>query len=251
MLNNITLGKYYAVDSLIHRINPITKTICTILFIISVFFANNLTLNVCLLVLMLLMMSLSKVPMAVYFKTIFSLKWLMVILFLVNYLTGVSLQMSVFILVRLVFVVLYTAILTLTTAPTEITYGLEKVFFPLKLIGIPVNKMALSISIALRFIPTIIDQSNRILKSQASRGIDYYNSKINGKFMALKAMIIPMFNLSIKRADELADAMEVRLFSIKGKRTNYRINKFGLFDVIIILVHISILCLAALKGVII
>lgn len=251
MLNNITLGKYYAVDSLIHRINPITKTICTILFIISVFFANNLTLNVCLLVLMLLMMSLSKVPMAVYFKTIFSLKWLMVILFLVNYLTGVSLQMSIFILVRLVFVVLYTAILTLTTAPTEITYGLEKVFFPLKFIGIPVNKMALSISIALRFIPTIIDQSNRILKSQASRGIDYYNSDLKGKIVAVKSMLYPMINLTIKRADDLSDAMEVRLFSINSKRTNYRINKWKMFDNYILMVHMILLFIIIVKGVII
>lgn len=251
MLNNITIGKYYAIKSPIHSLNPIVKIVCTILFIIAVFLSNNITANLGLLFLIILMVILSKISTTIYLKTILSIKWFIIILFIINILGGVPLKLTVLIMVRLVYIVIYTSILTLTTAPTEITYGLEKVFAPLKLIGVPVNKMALSLSLALRFIPTILDQANKILKSQASRGVDYYNSKLNGKFMAIKAMIFPMISLSLKRADELSDAMEVRLFSIKGKRTNYRINKFGFTDALILLTHFITIFLAVLKGVLI
>jgi energy-coupling factor transport system permease protein len=150
-------------------------------------------------------------------------------------------------MLRLVSIVLYTSVLTLTTPPTEITYGLEQVLSPFKLIGLPVNKIALSISLALRFIPTIIDQGNKILKSQASRGIDYYNSSLKGKFMAIKSMIIPMFVITLKKADDLADAMTVRLYNVNAKRTNFRINKWFFFDTYKVMIHIAILFLIIYK----
>ena len=143
----------------------------------------------------------------------------------------------------MIYILLYTSILTLTTPPTEITYGLEKLFLPLKLIGIPVNKMALSISLALRFIPTIIDQGNKIIKSQASRGIDYYNSNLKGKILAIKSLIIPMFALSIKKADDLADSMEVRLYNVNSKRINFRQNKWHFYDTFLVLMHLSLFIL--------
>ena len=142
---------------------------------------------------------------------------------------------------RIILLVLYTSILTLTTPPNEITYGLEKFLSPLKIFRFKVSKMALSISIALRFIPTVIDEANKILKSQACRGIDYYHSTLKGKFVAIKALIIPMFVLTVKRADELADAMEVRLFSINKKRTNFRQNKWGLYDTYLVSIHVILL----------
>ena len=116
-------------------------------------------------------------------------------------------------------------------------------FLPLKLIGIPVNKMALSISLALRFIPTIIDQGNKIIKSQASRGIDYYNSGIKGKLLAIKSLIIPMFVLSIKKADDLADSMEIRLYNVNKKRTNFRQNPWRFYDTFLVLLHLGLFIL--------
>ena len=110
--------------------------------------------------------------------------------------------------------------------------------------------MALSLTLAIRFIPTIIDEANKILKSQASRGIDYYNSNLKGKYVAVKAMLFPMINLTIKKADDLADAMEVRLFSINNKRTNYRINKWNMFDNYIVFVHIILFIICLIKGVV-
>lgn len=251
MLNNVAIGRYYSINSPMHSLNPIIKIISTLLFVISVFFADTLTSNLGLFFIITFMTVSSKVPSSVYFKTLKSLRGLLIALFIINIIMGVGVKETAIIVVRLIFIVIYTSMLTLTTSPTEITYGLEKVFSPLKIIKIPVNKMALSLSLAIRFIPTILDQADKILKSQASRGIDYNNSKIKGKFMALNAMLYPMFILSIKRADDLADAMEVRLFSINSKRTNYRINKVKIFDILVLLLHIGIIFLAISKGVII
>ena len=163
--------------------------------------------------------------------------------YIINLIVGSNLSVTIITLLRLIYVLLYTSILTLTTPPTEITYGLEKLFLPLKLIGIPVNKMALSISLALRFIPTIIDQGNKIIKSQASRGIDYYNSNLKGKILAIKSLIIPMFALSIKKADDLADSMEVRLYNVNSKRINFRQNKWHFYDTFLVLMHLGLFIL--------
>lgn len=243
MLNKIMIGRYYPVNSQVHKMNPLAKIICILLFVVMIFFTYDIKFNIVISILVILMLLNTKVPIKIYFKTILSIKWLLLFIFIINLILGFNLQVTIITVLRLVYIVLYTSILTLTTPPTEITYGLEKFFSPLRLIGIPVNKMALSISLALRFIPTIIDQGNKIIKSQASRGIDYYNSNLQGKILALKSLIIPIFVLSIKRADDLADAMEVRLYNINNKRTNFRQNKWGLYDTFLVIIHLSLFIL--------
>ncbi len=243
MLNKVMIGRYYSIGSLIHEMNPLAKIICVLLFIIMSFLTFDLRFNIILGLLLILMLFNTKVPLNIYLKTILSIKWLLIFILIINIIINNSLQITFITMLRLIYVVLYTSILTLTTPPTEITYGLEKLFLPLRLIGIPVNKMALSISLALRFIPTIIDQGNKIIKSQASRGIDYYNSNLKGKLLAIKALIIPMFILSFKKADDLADAMEVRLYNIDNKRTNFRQNKWGFYDTFIVLMHLGLFIL--------
>lgn len=243
MLNKVMIGRYYPINSLVHKMNPLAKIICVLLFIIMTFLTFNIRFNILLFILLILMLFNTKIPLNIYLKTILSIKWLILFILIVNIIFRSELQITIITILRLIYVVLYTSILTLTTPPTEITYGLEKIFLPLRLIGIPVNKMALSISLALRFIPTIIDQGNKIIKSQASRGIDYYNSNFNGKLLAIKSLIIPMFVLSFKKADELADSMEVRLYNINKKRTNFRQNKWQFYDTFIVLMHIGLFIL--------
>lgn len=243
MLNKVMIGRYYPIDSLVHKMNPLAKIICVLLFIIMSFLTFDIRFNVLLLVLLVLMLCNTKVPFKIYFKTISSIKWLLLFILIINLIVGSNLEVTIITMFRLIFVVLYTSILTLTTPPTEITYGLEKLFLPLKLIGIPVNKMALSISLALRFIPTIIDQGNKIIKSQASRGIDYYNSNLKGKILAIKSLIIPMFVLSIKKADDLADSMEVRLYNVNSKRINFRQNRWHFYDTFLVLMHLGLFIL--------
>lgn len=241
MLNNLVIGRYYNSNSRIHYMHPLSKIICTILFIIMVFICNDIRLMILLSLLAILFTEMSKVPLSIYLKTVNSLKYILIFILIINLIFKVDIIITIMTMLRLILIVLYTSVLTLTTPPTEITYGLEMFLSPLKIIGIPVNKMALSISLALRFIPTIIDQGNKILKSQASRGIDYYNSNIKGKFMAVKSMLIPMFVITLKRADNLAEAMAVRLYSVNSKRTNFRINRWYFFDTYMVLIHITIL----------
>lgn len=243
MLNKIMIGRYYPVNSQVHKMNPLAKIICILLFIVMIFFTYDIRFNVIISVLLILMLLNTKVPMKIYIKTILSIKWLLLFILIINLILRTNLQVTIITALRLVYIVLYTSILTLTTPPTEITYGLEKFFSPLRLIGIPVNKMALSISLALRFIPTIIDQGNKIIKSQASRGIDYYNSNFRGKILAIKSLIIPIFVLSIKKADDLSDAMEVRLYNINDKRNNFRQNRWGLYDTFLVLMHLALFIL--------
>ena len=243
MLNKVMIGRYYPINSLVHKMNPLSKIICVLLFIIMSFLTFNIRFNILLLILLILMLCNTKIPFNIYFKTIFSIKWLLLFILIINLIVGSSLNVTIITILRLIYVVLYTSILTLTTPPTQITYGIEKLFSPLKLIGILVNKMALSISLALRFIPTIIDQGNKIIKSQASRGIDYYNSNIKGKLLAVKALIIPMFVLSIKKADDLADSMEVRLYNVNSKRINFRQNKWRFYDTFLVLMHLGLFIL--------
>ena len=237
------IGRYYPIDSFVHKMNPLAKIICILLFVVMIFLTYDFRFNIIISILLLLMLSNTKVPFNVYLKTVLSIKWLLLFIFLINLILGTSLQITIITIMRLIYVVLYTSILTLTTPPTEITYGLEKLFLPLRIIGIPVNKMALSISLALRFIPTIIDQGNKIIKSQASRGIDYNHCNLKGKILSLKSLIIPMFVLSFKKADDLADAMEVRLYNVNSKRVNFRQNRWGFYDTFLVLMHLSLFVL--------
>ncbi len=243
MLNKVMIGRYYPIDSFVHKMNPLAKIICILLFVVMIFLTYDFRFNIIISILLLLMLSNTKVPFNVYLKTVLSIKWLLLFIFLINLILGTSLQITIITIMRLIYVVLYTSILTLTTPPTEITYGLEKLFLPLRIIGIPVNKMALSISLALRFIPTIIDQGNKIIKSQASRGIDYNHCNLKGKILSLKSLIIPMFVLSFKKADDLADAMEVRLYNVNSKRVNFRQNRWGFYDTFLVLMHLSLFVL--------
>lgn len=243
MLNKVMIGRYYPINSFVHKMNPLAKIICILLFVIMIFLTYDIRFNIIISILLILMLSNTKVPFGIYFKTVLSIKWLLLFIFIINLIVGTSLQITIITILRLIYVVLYTSILTLTTPPTEITYGLEKLFLPLRIIGIPVNKMALSISLALRFIPTIIDQGNKIIKSQASRGIDYYHCNLKGKILSIKSLIVPMFVLSFKKADDLADAMEVRLYNVNSKRVNFRQNRWGFYDTFLVLMHLSLFVL--------
>ena len=164
MLNNIMVGKYYPVNSRIHMMNPVSKIICTFIFIITLFMTVTLRMNIALCMMVILLMLMSKIPLKIYFRTLKSIKFILLLIVIINLLLQVDIETTLVMIIRLSLLVLYTSILTLTTPPTEITYGLEIFLAPLKIFKIPVNRMALSLSLALRFIPTIIDQANKILK---------------------------------------------------------------------------------------
>lgn len=250
MLNNIIIGRYYPIKSKVHAMNPLSKLICIVLFLILSFLSTDILINLVTAIIILIVMGLTHIPLKVYYKALYSLRYLIIFILIINLILGVNIEVIAIMLLRLVTLVLYTSILTLTTPPTEIAHGLEQLFSPFKYIGLSVSKMALSVSLALRFIPTIVDQANTILKAQASRGMDYNNSNLIDKIKSLKVMVLPMFILSFRRADALADAMEVRLYNVNKKRTNYKINKWRLFDYYIVFMHILIIAVVIARGVI-
>lgn len=249
MLNKFGLGGYYSAKSFIHSMNSTAKIICVFTFALALVMNNSLLLGLFLLGFNILLIKTTNIPINLYLSALNKMKFLLVFIFIINILFNVDIFDNILMIIKVLLLVNYSTVLTLTTSTSEITYGLERFLSPLNKVKVPVNKISLSISLALRFIPTVFDEATKILKSQASRGVDYYKSNLKGKLEALKGLIIPMFNLSIKRADMLGDAMEVRLFSFDTERSNYRINKWKNKDILIVIMHLILLLLVIVKEV--
>ena len=214
MINKYNIGNYYLKDSLIHKLNPIFKIICLFIMIISVVISNSFIDFSIILIYLVIIMLLSKIDIKIYLKNIYTLR---------------------------VFIVFISAILTLTTAPMEITYGLERVLSIFNKI-LPINDIALTITLALRFIPILTMQAERIIKAQGLRGVDF-DKNLKTKIISLSNIFIPMIYLSLKKADELSDIMEVRLYNYGISRTNYRLNKWKYIDTFLLSINIIILIL--------
>jgi len=247
MSDNLILGRYYWADSFIHSMNSTAKIICIFLFSIITIIMQDFILGILLLGFNAFIVVKTNIPWQLYLKSISKMKFFLIFLFIINMIFGIGFFANLLMIIKTVLLINYSTVLTLTTPPTEITYGLEKFLMPLNKLKVPVNKISLTISLALRFIPTIFDEATMILKSQASRGVDYYNSDLKGKLEAIKGVIIPMINLSIKRADMLGDAMEVRLFSFERRRSNYRMNEWKLSDSVIVFSHLLVFIIVLMK----
>ncbi len=249
MLNNVSVGRYFPIKSNIHEMNPLSKIICTTIFIISILIAQDFQ-AICILTLLVMVMIMNtNIPLTIYYQIIKNLKYFFLVVFLSSSIITLSFSAGLTILIDIVLIVLYLSILTLTTPQTEIVYGLEKLLWPLSYLGVKVNTLALNISLALRFIPTIIDESNYILKAEASRGIDY-RVGVKTWCIAVKDMIKPAIMLSLKHLNDLKNSMVIRLFSIENKRTNFRINKWQIFDSYLLVIHIAIVIVIIMRGVI-
>lgn len=237
--NNITIGRYYPVNSIIHRMNPLAKIICTILFsIITISFFNYF-----LPILLILILISTNIPISMYVKSIDSLKWFLVSILILNLLLTSNIFLAVTSVLKIIYLVLFSNALILTTPISEINFGLINLFKPLKIFNIPINQMALSITLAIRFIPSILDSANQIKKSQISRGISFQKLNYKEKINNLQTLIIPLFSLTLKKADDLSESMETRLYDINKTRINFRQNKWGMYDTFLVSTHISLLLL--------
>lgn len=239
MFNKYSIGNYYLKDSIIHKLNPVFKIISLFLSIISVLISNSLIDFITLFIFILIIMLLSKIELKIYLKNIYTLRIFIIFIIIINLIFKVSIVDSLYMILKIIYLVILSAILTLTTPPTEITYGLERVFRIFNKI-LPVNSIALTITLALRFIPMITMQAERIIKASSLRGIDY-NENIKSKILALSNIFVPMIYLSLKKADDLADIMEIRLYNYGISRTNYRLNKWKLIDSILLILNIVVL----------
>lgn len=252
MMDKIIFGRYVPAQSWIHKMDPRSKLTIIFLFVCIVFIANNALTYGLLAIYTFTMILLSKVNVRFIYLGLRPVLWLVAFTLLLHiFLTKEGellfqlgwfkvyeegLRQGLFISMRFFFLILMTSLLTLTTTPIEITDGLEDMLHPLKKVRFPVHEMALMMSISLRFIPTLMQETDKIMKAQMARGVDFTSGPIKERMRAIVPLLIPLFVSSFKRAEELAVAMEARGYHGGEGRTKYRQLKWGLLDTVMIVV---------------
>ncbi|BDR59511.1 energy-coupling factor transporter transmembrane component T family protein [Xylocopilactobacillus apicola] len=245
-MSKILIGRYLPGNSIIHRLDPRGKMVFTILFIMVVFWANNLVTYACLLGFTLLVIRLSKISLSYFFAGMKSFIFLIVLVVVVQmfftpggkvyfhwgliWLTSSGLKSAFYMFLRLLININISTILTLTTSPLLIADSIESLLKPLKLLGVPTQVIGLMISIALRFIPTIADSAQKIINAQMSRGVDFNDSSLKKRILNIIPLLVPLLESNFKMAEDLAVAMESRGYIPEAKRTKYRIMRWHLAD---------------------
>jgi len=251
MLNDVTFGQYYPAKSVIHRLDPRTKLLALIAFIVLIFVSDNFySLFACGLVI-IISIAAARVPFGRVLRSVKVIIFILLFTAILNlffykgknllwgwgiitiYREGII--FTVFLMFRLFFLVMASSVLTLTTTPVELTDGIESLLKPLKYIRFPVHELALIMSIALRFIPTLIDETNRIISAQKARGADFESGNIFKRIKAIVPILIPLLISAFRRADELGDAMDARCYSGSKNRTKYKKLKFAWRDLAAVL----------------
>lgn len=254
-MNDITFGRYIARETPIHHLDARNKLLMMILFFVSIFlqfnlWTTNLIIGGIILSFLFVFMLIAKVSLKDLFKSLKGM-WFLVLFLLIIYIflpnsTYTHVAFSIgsyniywdsfyqcgYILLRLVMMLCITMILTSTTKPMDLTRGLEWGMTPLKAVRFPAHEIAMTISIALRFIPTILEETKRIMKAQESRGVDFSHGSLKNKFRAIISLIIPLFVSAIERSEELANAMEARGYDPRSKRTHFQKLQFHFIDII-------------------
>ncbi|MDO4544053.1 MAG: energy-coupling factor transporter transmembrane component T [Clostridia bacterium] len=262
-MRDITLGQYIPGDSCIHRLDPRTKIFLMIAYIVMVFLINSIFTFAVPLLFIIAVLLMSKISITYIGKSIKPLRWLILFMFILNlfftkgepiwdvfllrYVTLNGIRQSVFISLRLIFLVSGTSLLTLTTSPIALTDGLERIMMPLKVFRFPAHELAMMMTIALRFIPTLMEEADKIKKAQMARGADFESGNIIRRAKSMIPILIPLFVSAFRRADELAMAMESRCYHGGDGRTRMHQMRFhwaDLFAVIIVAVIIAAVVLA-------
>lgn len=237
MIRDITLGQYYQADSVIHKLDPRVKLTATILFIISLFIVDNWIGYVVAALFLATMIKLSKVPFGFMVKGMKSILFIMMITVVFNLLltpgevlfhiwkltiTKEGLELAVMMAVRLSFLIVGSSVMTLTTTPNSLTDGMERMMRPLKVFRFPVHEVAMMMSIALRFIPILLEETDKIMKAQIARGADFESGNLIKKAKAMVPLLVPLFISAFRRANDLAMAMEARCYRGGDNRTKMK-----------------------------
>ena len=256
MLRDITIGQYYAADSAIHRMDPRTKILWTIFYMTALFMCGGAAQYAVMILFTLWLVKKSRVPLGFVVRGLKPIVVIVILTALLNVfmtpgesvlfskgiftVTLEGVYMAVKMTVRIILLITASSLLTLTTTPTVLTGGLELLLNPLKKIGIPIQIFVMMMSIALRFIPTLLEETDKIIKAQMSRGADFESGSPVKRVKAMIPILIPLFVGAFRRADELAVAMECRCYNCDAERTSYRRYSFGKYDMA------ALLCAAAL-----
>ena len=259
-MNNLTFGRYSPFNTVVHRLDPRNKIFIMVLLMVCIFlrvtsWSSTLIISGVLFLFLLLVMIITRVSFLSLLKSIGAM-WFLLLFLIVIYVfvpnpqynpTHIAFRINDYpinydafyqcgyIFIRLIMMLMITMILTSSTKPMDLTYGLEWYLTPLKVVKFPSHIVAMTLSIALRFIPTLIDETNRIIKAQASRGVDFNHGGPFKRFRAIFSLIIPLFVSAITRSEELSDAMEARGYDPYAKRSRYRVLRFHFSDLVALL----------------
>ena len=254
-MTNITFGRYTPYNTFTHKLDARNKILLVILLVVGIFFqyrvwSTTLVMSGLYLLLIIILMIISRVSFLDLLNSLKGLWLLIIFMFAIyifipnsNYSGPVAFNIgfdvywqaiyqATYIILRLILMMAVMMVLTSTTKPMDLTYGFEWYLAPLKVVRFPVHAVAMTLSIALRFIPTLLEESERIMKAQASRGVDFNRGGIGKRFKAIISLIIPLFVSAIDRSEELSNAMEVRGYDPRAKRTRYRVLRFGWRDLL-------------------
>ncbi|EFI42642.1 MULTISPECIES: energy-coupling factor transporter transmembrane protein EcfT [Peptoniphilus] len=256
MLKDITVGQYYPSNSVIHKLDPRTKIIVMLLFIVGIFFVNSYTPYLLVGAYLFMVIKLSHVPFSMVLRGVKPLKWILIITFVVNVLfmpgdilykigfikiTSQGIHMAIKMAIRLMLLVMGTSMLTFTTSPIEMTDGIEELLKPMKKIGVPAHEIAMMMTIALRFIPTLVEETDKIMKAQMARGADFESGNVLNRAKNLVPLLVPLFINSFRRADELATAMEARCYRGGEGRTKFKELSYKKIDSIAFALNLALI----------
>lgn len=254
MLRDITLGQYYQTDSVIHRLDPRVKLTATIAFIVSLFLVKNIGGYLIAALFLACVIKISKVPFSFMVKGMRAIVFLLLLTVAFNLfltpgeplvsiwkltITKEGAKIAAMMAVRLTFLIIGSSVMTLTTTPNNLTDGMESLLKPLGRIKVPVHEIAMMMSIALRFIPILLEETDKIMKAQIARGADFESGNIIKKAKAMVPLLVPLFISAFRRANDLAMAMEARCYRGGEYRTKmkpliYKKRDFLAYGVVII-----------------
>ena len=248
MLKDITLGQYYPVKSFVHDLDPRVKIVLTVAFIVAVFLGTSLWAMIPITLFILGAAKAARLPLKLLVKGVKPLRIILIFTFVLNLffspgetllfqvwkirVTREGLILAIRFSARLIFLVTGASLLTLTTQPVALTDGMERLMRPLTKLGFPAHELAMMMSIALRFIPTLLEEADKIMKAQMARGADFETGNLLQRARAMVPLLVPLFVSAFRRAGDLAMAMEARCYHGGQGRTRLRILKVGKKDYI-------------------
>lgn len=262
MIKDITIGQYLPGESFVHKLDPRVKIILSFLFIIVLFIVNNFAGYVVIALFTGIVIGIAKIPFKYIFKGIKPIIWIIVFTAILNALltpgntvfsigpvkvTDKGLYLAIFMVLRLIFLIIGTSVLTLTTSPIALTDGIERLLNPFRKIGVPAHELAMMMTIALRFIPTLLDETDKIMKAQMARGADFESGNIIKRAKNLVPLLVPLFISSFRRADDLAMAMEARCYRGGEGRTRLKQLRYTGRDTIAVLSTILLVILSIMS----
>ena len=245
MLSDITIGQYFPGSSILHRLDPRTKVVLLFFYLVLIFVCRSAISYAILSALTFALMVLSKVPLRMMLRSLKPLWWIILFTFVIHVfstpgeelakvwifsVTWEGIVQGFYVSLRLVLLILLSSLLTFTTSPLKLTDAMEALLAPFKRIGVPAHELAMMMTIALRFVPTLIQETDRIMKAQQSRGANFTDGSIAKRLRAFVPVLVPLFRSAFRRADDLAMAMEARCYRGGEGRTQMKARKITSID---------------------